>query len=103
MTLGRTNESGCAGALPIAVLFLRFLILEALTITSVLVVIVRTVFDEKHYQSNPARDLSNTMLKPEPLILFGRSSPAFQGGETGHPLRRLSIVISLSVGGSEAY
>src|SRR5262249_31892649 len=32
----------------------------------------------------------------------GRSSPALKGGETGHLLRRLSIAISLSVGGSEA-
>ena len=55
------------------------------------------------YWSDPARHLSNTMLKPGGLILYGRSSPAFQGGETGHPLRRLSIVISFSVGGSEAY
>ena len=44
MTLGRTNESGWAGALPIAALFLRFLILEASTITGVLVVIVRSRF-----------------------------------------------------------
>src|SRR5712664_2844543 len=53
--------------------------------------------------SDPARALSKTMLKPGGLILRGRSSPAFQGGETGHLLRRLSIAISFSVGGSEAY
>jgi len=40
----QTNESGWAGALPIAALFLRFLILEALTITGALVVIVRSRF-----------------------------------------------------------
>src|SRR5439155_5554049 len=55
------------------------------------------------YWSNPARHLSNTMFKPGGLILYGRSSPAFQGGATGHLLRRLSIVISFSVGGSEAF
>src|SRR5213080_1603638 len=55
------------------------------------------------YWSDPARHLSNTMLKPGGLILYGRSSPAFQGGETGHLLRRLSILISFSVGGSEAF
>jgi len=44
MTLGRTNEIGRGGALPIAALFLRFLTLEALIITRVLLVIVRSRF-----------------------------------------------------------
>src|ERR1051326_8161492 len=34
------------------------------------------------------------MLKPGGLMWRGRSSSAFQGGETGHLLRRLSIAIS---------
>src|SRR4029077_754446 len=55
------------------------------------------------YLSDPARHLSNTMLKPGGLISYGRPTPAFQGGGIGHLLRRLSILISCSVGGSEAY
>ncbi len=40
----QTNESGWAGALPISALFPRFLTLGALTITGVLLVIVRSRF-----------------------------------------------------------
>src|SRR5262249_41569788 len=49
------------------------------------------------------RHMSNTTFRPGGLILCGRSISAFQGGDIGHLLRRLSIVISCSVGGSEAY
>ena len=55
------------------------------------------------YWFGPARHMSNTMFKPGGLILRGSSISVFQGGGFGHLLRRLAIVISCSVGGSEAY